>query len=126
MWDISQFGADYRSTIYRIAGNFGEVLIWRFRGKSPLQKPVNNIFDVYNVMTSSAVAKFKICQYVLGSNSPNLMLTKVFRYTVCIMYEKENSQGGGLPFGLVVERAEEHEREAYFCGACCWLPLKTL
>ena len=44
-----------------IAENFGEVL--------------------YDVMTSSAVAKLKIRQYVLGSDSQNLMLAKVSRYT---------------------------------------------
>ena len=66
---------------YRIAENFGKVFnlaIWRFSRKSPLYKPANKIFDVYDVMTSSAVAKFKIRQYVLGSDSPNVNARQSF------------------------------------------------
>ena len=37
-------------------------------------------------MTRSAVAKFKIRQYVLGSDSPNSMPAKVSRYTVYHRY----------------------------------------
>ena len=33
------------------------------------------------------VAKFKIRQYVLGNDLPNLMLAKVLRYTVYLEYE---------------------------------------
>ena len=32
------------------------------------------------------VAKFKTCQFILGTDSPNLMLAKVSHYTVYYVY----------------------------------------
>ena len=37
------------------------------------------------MMLSIQIAKFKFCQYQLRAVSPNLMLTKMIRYTVCTM-----------------------------------------
>ena len=73
----------YTCFTYHIVGNFGEVFnleIWRFGGKLPLCH-----FDMYDVMTSSAVTKFKIRQYSLGSDWPSLMFNarqSFPRYTV--------------------------------------------
>ena len=75
-WGHGWHAIVWLSTTYRIVGNFGEVFNLVI---SPLYKSANNIFHVYDVMTSSAVAKFNIRQYVLGSDS---LLAKVSRYTV--------------------------------------------
>ena len=78
--------------VYPIAGNFGEVFNltnWQFYGKSP--NSISAIFHsdeicryVYVLPVTGVyhVAKFKTQQFVLGTDSPNLMLAKVSRYTV--------------------------------------------
>ena len=73
---------------YCIAGNFGKVFNlanWRFCGKSPNLKPANIISYTVDYAEALAIAKFKIHQCILKTDSPNLMLAKVSRYTVCDM-----------------------------------------
>ena len=74
--------------VYRIAGNFGKVfnlVIWRFCGrkiaKFKTHQYLNNAYA--HALAMCRIAKFKIHQCVLGNDSPNLMLAKVSRYTVC-------------------------------------------
>ena len=69
-------GYTHTRNYYRIAGNFGKVFNlanWRFYERSPNLKIHTGICHV---------AKFKNRQIVLGTDSPNLMLAKVSRYTV--------------------------------------------
>ena len=85
---------------YRIAGNFGEVfnlVNWRFNGKSPNLKPY---FIHYRSMRKrSRLPNFKIRQCILMTDSPNLMLAKVSRYTVLIISWFLNSPCS-MSFGL--------------------------
>ena len=76
------------SALYRITGNFGEIFnlaIWWFCGKLPNLKSANIISYTIAISLYAqalAIAKFKICQCILMTDLPNLMLTKVFHYTV--------------------------------------------
>ena len=69
---------------YRIMGNFGEVFYlvnWRNR-------QIKNLLILFHTLShyveALAIAKFKIRQYIRTTDSPNLMLAKVSRYTVYI------------------------------------------
>ena len=70
---------------YRIAGNFGVVFNlanWRFCRNSPNLKPATIFHTLLHYAEALAIAKFKVCQCILMTDSPNLMLAKVSRYTV--------------------------------------------
>ena len=79
--------------IYCIAGNFGEVfnlVNWRFYGKSPNLKSAIFYSDIPGICHA---AKFKTRQFVPGTDSPNLMLAKVSRYTVvCVTLVQSRCQ----------------------------------
>ena len=72
---------------YRIAGNFGKVFNlanWRFCGKSPNLKPANIISHTITLCRSACDRQIKNSpMHSDDCDSPNLMLTKVSRYTVC-------------------------------------------
>ena len=61
-------------------------LIWRI-GDFVENRQIKNppiLFHTLSLYTEAlAIAKFKIHQYILMTDSPNLMLTKVSHYTVC-------------------------------------------
>ena len=88
---------------YRIVGNFGEVFNlanWQFYWKSPNLKSA--IFLFWRNLTICIctgichVAKFKTHQFILGTDSPNLM--QRFLWDV-----HERVQGGGMqPYDLFV------------------------
>ena len=67
----------------RIAGNFGEV---DDIAESHQFKTRQYYFIHYRSMHAEVfvIAKFKIHQCILMTNSPNLMLAKVSRYTVLL------------------------------------------
>ena len=68
-----------------------------------------NFVGVFNLVNFSKVAKFKFRQYKMRAVSPNLMLTKVTCYTVCIfllicLNFPEEYCGGGMDW----LRQDEH------------------
>ena len=69
----------------RIAGNFGEVLIWQF-GELGKDRQIKNspiwIIECWPVALRIQIAKYKIRQFLLRVNSPNSMLTKLSHYMV--------------------------------------------
>ena len=84
----------YRSIIYHIAENFGEIFNlanWRFSAKLPNLKPINKLlFHTLSLYVEVlAIAKFKIHQCIPMTDSPNLMLAKVSCYTVYHRLMKE-------------------------------------
>ena len=75
----------YSFGVYRIVGNFGEVLIWRFGefGKDgQIKNSAVRIIACMPMALRIQIAKLNIHQYLLRANLPNLMLAKFSRYTV--------------------------------------------
>ena len=69
---------------YHIAANFGEVFNlanWQFCRKSPDLKPTNNIMISYTIALCRSTRDHQIKKLPM-TDSPNLMLAKVSRYTV--------------------------------------------
>ena len=58
--------------------NFGELaMLWK------IAKFRTHQYYFIHYVEGLVIVKFKICQYILITDLPNLMLTKVSRYTVC-------------------------------------------
>ena len=65
-----------------------ETLIWQFGELGQDSQIKNSLIQIIACMPMVLriqIAKLKFRQYQLRANSPNLMLAKVSRYTVCIL-----------------------------------------
>ena len=76
--------------VYCIAGNFGELASLRKIAKFKARQISRD--SVIRMRSVSVVAKFKTRQYVLKTDSPNLMLAKFSRYMDMLLAVNKNNR----------------------------------